>query len=34
MTLDPVEYDNNFEFLMYKTFFEDFYYEILGRHYY
>lgn len=34
MTLDPVEYDKNFEFLIYKTFFEYFYYELLGRHYY
>lgn len=34
MTLDPIEYDKNFEFLIYKTFFEESFDEILDKHYY
>lgn len=34
MTLDPIEYDKNFEFLIYKTFFEETFDEIWDKHYY
>jgi len=34
MTLDPVEYDRNFEFLIYKTFFEENYDDLMDANYY